>query len=68
MTPEPSRRKSQRTSATSWKEGDTQSLFRAPGCHAPEEIAAAQKKAAKERESKEQTMKERAEKTARDIF
>ena len=68
MTPEPTRRKSQRTSATSWKEGDTRSLFRAPGRRAPEEIAAARKKAAEERESKKQTMKEKGEKTARDIL
>ena len=59
--------KSKRTSAVTWKEGTTQALFWAPGCHTPEEIAATQKKAAEEKKSKEQAMKAKAKKTACDI-
>jgi hypothetical protein len=58
MTPQKtSLRKSKRTSATSWKAGDTRAILRAPGRRAPEEIAAAKKKAVEERKSKEQAMK-----------
>jgi hypothetical protein len=68
MTPEKnSQRKSKRTSAVNWKEGDTRGLLRAHGRRAPEEIAAARKKAAEEQKSKEQAMKAKAKKTARDI-
>jgi len=68
MTPKkPSLRKSKRTSALTWKEGDTRALLRAPGHRAPKEIAAAQKKAAEEKKSKEQATKAKAKKAARDI-
>lgn len=66
MTP-PQTRKSKRTSAVTWKEGDTRALLGEPGRRAPEEIAAARKKAAKERKSKEQAGKAKAKKTARDV-
>ena len=68
MTPnKTSQRKSKRSSAVTWKEGDTRALFRAPGRRAPEEILAARKKATEEKKSKEQARKAKAEKTARDI-
>lgn len=68
MTPQKTGlRRSKRASAVNWKPGDTRALFRAPGRHAPEEIAAAQKKAAEERKSKERVMKAKAKKTVRDL-
>ena len=63
----PKTRKSKRTSAVAWKEGDTQALLREPGCCAPKENAATQKEAAKERKLKEQARKAKAKKTAHDI-
>jgi len=68
MTPEKTRpQKSKRASAVTWKEGDTQALFRAPGHRAPEEIATAKMEATEEWISKEQAMKAKAKKTALDI-
>ena len=67
MTP-PKTRKSKRTSAVAWKEGDTWALLGEPSCHAPKENAAAQKEAAKEWKSKEQARKAKAKKTAHDVY
>ena len=68
MTPgKNSPQKSQRSTTVNWKVGDTRALLRAPGCRAPEEIAASKKKAAEERKSKEQAIKANEKKTARDV-
>jgi hypothetical protein len=66
MTPQKTR-KSKRTNTVAWKEGDTRALLGEPGRRAPEEIAAARKKAAEERKSKEQAEKAKAKKAARDV-
>lgn len=68
MTPEQTgQRKSKRTGAVAWKEGDTRALFQAPGRRAPKEVAAAKEKAAEERKLKDQAIKKKEKKTARDI-
>ena len=66
ITP-PKTRKSKRTSAVAWKEGDTWALLGEPDRHAPKEDAATWKKATKEQKSKKQAGKAKAKKTARNI-
>ena len=66
MTPSKTR-KSKRTSAIAWKEGDTQALLGEPSRCAPKENATARKEATKEWKSKEQAKKAKAKKTAHDV-
>ena len=63
----PKTRKSKRTSAVAWKEGNTRALLGEPSCCAPKENAATRKKAAKEWKLKEQARKAKAKKTDCDV-
>ena len=60
-------RKSKRTSALTWKEGDTRALLGASSHHTPDKIAATRKKVAEAKKAKEQVKKAKEKKAARDI-
>ena len=60
-------RKSKRTSALTWKEGDTRALLGASSHHTPDKIAATRKKAVKAKKAKEQVKKAKEKKAACDI-
>ena len=60
-------RKSKRTSALTWKKGDTWALLEASSHCTPNEIAAARKKAAEAKKAKEQVKKAKEKKAACDI-
>ena len=60
-------KKLKRTSALTWKEGDTRALLGASSHHTPNEIVAARKKAAEVKKAKEQVKKAKEKKAARNI-
>ena len=68
MTPKKtSLRKLKRTSALTWKEGDTRDLLGASSHCTPNEIAATRKKAAEVKKAKERVKKAKEKKAAHDI-
>ena len=60
-------RKLKRTSALTWKEGDTWALLGASSHHTPNEIATARKKAVEAKKAKEQVKKAKEKKAAHNI-
>ena len=60
-------RKSKRTSALTWKEGDTQALLGASSHRTPDKIAATRKKAMEAKKAKEQVKKAKEKKAAHNI-